>query len=303
MSSARAAALHVLLECRRHDAFVQELLDQYLSRSSLSPADRALTTQLVYGVLRRRGTLDALVQPCCNRPRDRVEAAVWEILRLGAFQLALLTQIPPHAALYETVNLAEPRARPFVNGVLRAVSRLLTPERTDHAAADALPLPEGGYRRLTKPVLPDPAGQPLNYLAAAFALPRWLAVGWLERYGWTECVRLGFWFAGQAALWLRCNTLKCDRAQLLSAFAEAGVRDQEAYTLTGLVVPAGTPREIIDRLHREIVRVGTSPDVKEKLATLGFNSVLNTPDEFGVRIKAEMIKWGKVVRDAKLKIE
>ena len=86
-------------------------------------------------------------------------------------------------------------------------------------------------------------------------------------------------------------------------FAEAGVRDQEAYTLTGLVVPAGTPREIIDRLHREIVRVGTLPDVKEKLATLGFNSVLNTPDEFGVRIKAEMVKWGKVVRDAKLKIE
>ena len=86
-------------------------------------------------------------------------------------------------------------------------------------------------------------------------------------------------------------------------FAEAGVRDQEAYTLTGLVVPAGTPREIIDRLHREAVRVGQLPDVKERLATLGFNPVLNTPEEFGARIRAEMTKWGKVVRDAKLKIE
>jgi tripartite-type tricarboxylate transporter receptor subunit TctC len=86
-------------------------------------------------------------------------------------------------------------------------------------------------------------------------------------------------------------------------FAEAGVRDQEAYTLTGLVVPAGTPREIIDRLHREIVRIGALPEVKEKLTTLGFNSVLNRPDEFGARIKAEMAKWGKVVHDAKLKIE
>jgi 16S rRNA (cytosine967-C5)-methyltransferase len=103
------------------------------------------------------------------------------------------------------------------------VSRLLTPERTDHPAADALPLSEGEYRRLAKPVLPDLAAQPLNYLAAAFALPRWLVVGWLERYGWDECVRLGFWFAGQAALWLRYNPLKCDRAQLLAAFAEAGV--------------------------------------------------------------------------------
>jgi tripartite-type tricarboxylate transporter receptor subunit TctC len=86
-------------------------------------------------------------------------------------------------------------------------------------------------------------------------------------------------------------------------FAEAGVRDQEAYTLTGLVVPAGTPREIIDRLHREVVRVGQLPDVKERLATLGFNSVLNTPEEFGNRIRAEMVKWSKVVRAAKLRIE
>jgi tripartite-type tricarboxylate transporter receptor subunit TctC len=86
-------------------------------------------------------------------------------------------------------------------------------------------------------------------------------------------------------------------------FGEAGVRDQEAYTLTGLVVPAGTPKEIVDRLNREIIKIGTLPDVKARLDTLGFNPVLNTPDEFGARIKVEMAKWGKVVRDAKLKIE
>jgi tripartite-type tricarboxylate transporter receptor subunit TctC len=86
-------------------------------------------------------------------------------------------------------------------------------------------------------------------------------------------------------------------------FAEAGVRDQEAYTLTGLVLPAGTPREIVERLHREIVRIGALPEVQERLATLGFNPVLNTPDEFAARIRDEMAKWGKVVRDAKLRID
>jgi tripartite-type tricarboxylate transporter receptor subunit TctC len=86
-------------------------------------------------------------------------------------------------------------------------------------------------------------------------------------------------------------------------FAEAGVHDQEAYTLTGIVVPAGTPKEIVDRLHQEIVKIGALPDVREKLNTLGFISVLNTPAEFETRIKTEMAKWGKVVRDAKLKIE
>jgi tripartite-type tricarboxylate transporter receptor subunit TctC len=86
-------------------------------------------------------------------------------------------------------------------------------------------------------------------------------------------------------------------------FAEAGVRDQEAYTLTGLVLPAGAPREIVERLHREIVRIGALPEVQERLATLGFNPVLNTPDEFAARIRDEMAKWGKVVRDAKLRID
>jgi tripartite-type tricarboxylate transporter receptor subunit TctC len=86
-------------------------------------------------------------------------------------------------------------------------------------------------------------------------------------------------------------------------FAEAGVRDQEAYTLTGLVVPAGTPKEIVERLNREIVKIGALPDVRSRLDTLGFNPVLNSPEEFGARIKVEMAKWGKVVRDAKLRIE
>ncbi len=52
-SSARALALHVLLACRKKEAFVQELLDQHLCKACLSPPDRRLATQLVYGVLRR----------------------------------------------------------------------------------------------------------------------------------------------------------------------------------------------------------------------------------------------------------
>ena len=85
--------------------------------------------------------------------------------------------------------------------------------------------------------------------------------------------------------------------------AEAGVPDQEADTLTGLVMPAGTSKEIISQLHREIVRIGNLPEMKERLQTIGFIPVLNTPDEFGIRIKAEMAKWGKVVHDAKLRVE
>ncbi len=84
---------------------------------------------------------------------------------------------------------------------------------------------------------------------------------------------------------------------------EAGVRDLDCDTVTGLVMPAGAPKDIVERLHREVVAIGKLPDVKARLEMLGFNPVLNTPEEFDVRIKAEMAKWGKVVRDAGLRID
>lgn len=86
-------------------------------------------------------------------------------------------------------------------------------------------------------------------------------------------------------------------------FAEQGITDQDAETLTGLVAPAGTPKEIVDLLYREIAKAVAQPEVKDRLTTLGFDPVANTPDEFGARIKLEIDKWGKVVRDAKLRIE
>jgi tripartite-type tricarboxylate transporter receptor subunit TctC len=89
----------------------------------------------------------------------------------------------------------------------------------------------------------------------------------------------------------------------VATFTEQGVKDQESDTLTGLVVPAGTPKEIVDLLQKEIAKAVAQPDVKEKLATLGFVPVANTPEQFGARIKVEIEKWGKVVRDAKLRIE
>jgi tripartite-type tricarboxylate transporter receptor subunit TctC len=86
-------------------------------------------------------------------------------------------------------------------------------------------------------------------------------------------------------------------------FAEQGVKDQEADTLTGIVAPAGTPKEIIELLSRTIAKAVAEPEVRERLMTLGFRPVANTPDEFAARIKLEIEKWGKVVRDANLRIE
>jgi tripartite-type tricarboxylate transporter receptor subunit TctC len=85
--------------------------------------------------------------------------------------------------------------------------------------------------------------------------------------------------------------------------AEAGFPGQEADTLTGVLAPAGTPKEIITLLNHEIAKAVADQDVTDRLIKLGFVPVANKPEEFGARIKSEIAKWGKVVHDAHLRIE
>jgi tripartite-type tricarboxylate transporter receptor subunit TctC len=83
--------------------------------------------------------------------------------------------------------------------------------------------------------------------------------------------------------------------------AEAGYPDVEGESWFGVAVPAGTPKEIVALLNREIVRSMALPDMKERLATLGFDSIASSPEEFGARIRADSEKWGKVIRAANIK--
>jgi len=84
---------------------------------------------------------------------------------------------------------------------------------------------------------------------------------------------------------------------------EEGVPDLESDTLTGIVAPAATSDEIIVRWHDELVRMVATPEVRERLETLGFAPVANAPQQFGERLRTEMAKWGKVVHDANIRAE
>jgi tripartite-type tricarboxylate transporter receptor subunit TctC len=85
--------------------------------------------------------------------------------------------------------------------------------------------------------------------------------------------------------------------------AEAGYADIEGENWFAYIVPAGTPREIITLLQREIVRIVALPDVKERLGALGFEAVANTPEECTAQIKAEIVKWARVIREANIKAQ
>jgi len=85
--------------------------------------------------------------------------------------------------------------------------------------------------------------------------------------------------------------------------AEATGTGLEADIVTGLVVPAGTPREIIDLLHRTIAKIVAPHDFNDRLLALGFDPVASTPDQFADWLKSELAKWGKVIREANITVQ
>ncbi len=162
IAPARAAAFDILLRVDQQGAYASELLHSG-RLESLSQGDRALTTELVMGVLRWRSRLDEAIAAASSRPLAKLDPEVLTALRLAAYQLQHLTRGPAHAAINDSVELmkrAHKRsAAPFGNAVLRkiAATKLETaPESTEWTAST---------------------------LAREFAHPQWLVERWVAEYG------------------------------------------------------------------------------------------------------------------------
>jgi len=163
VSPARAAAFDILLRVEKQNAYASELL--HSSRlDKLSTADRALTTEIVMGVLRWQSLLDRRIVAGSSRSLAKLDVEVRLALRIAAYQLLYLTRVPARAAINESVELVK-RARktsaaPFANAVLR---KLVTAEPVSSI----------------EPEPPATASQS----AGEFAHPEWLVQRWVSHFG------------------------------------------------------------------------------------------------------------------------
>ena len=107
VSPARAVAYAVVRRVFEQEAWADRALHGEARRAGLDARDRALATQLAYGVVQRAATLDHLIAVLARRPVARLEPAVLAALRLGVFQLAFLDGVAAHAAVGESVELAK----------------------------------------------------------------------------------------------------------------------------------------------------------------------------------------------------
>ena len=160
--NARALALEVLTRCE-NGGYSNIALDTTIKRNDLSSADRALMTTLIYGVIERKITLDYIISSLSTIANSKIEKDTRNILRMGLYQLRYMKKIPAHAALNETVSLANKRSKGFVNAILRSYLR------------------EGD-----KIVFPDKS-EPVKYLSVQYSIGESLAKALLEAYSFDTC--------------------------------------------------------------------------------------------------------------------
>jgi 16S rRNA (cytosine967-C5)-methyltransferase len=163
----------------------------------LSPLDRALVTELVYGTLRWQARIDSIIALHSNRPLNKNSRDTLNILRTAVYQLLWLERIPSFAAVNEAVRLArekvgQPGAN-FVNALLRAVVK--------------------SQRRMDKP---DPKTASLEELAGYYSQPGWLLDDWQSQWGQERAVELAVDFNERPPLTVRVNSLSASRDELLA---------------------------------------------------------------------------------------
>ena len=184
----RELARHVLARVEEDGAYANRALAAALDRASaLSPAERGLATELVYGVLRRRARLDRALEAVADRGLAALPPAARTALRVGAYQLLFLDRVPGYAAVNDAVEAMKRAHGPRLGGLANALLRRVS-ERGE-------------------PPLPDPERDPAAFLEEACGWPGWLVRLALRELGASAALALGTASGTSAPVALRANRL------------------------------------------------------------------------------------------------
>jgi 16S rRNA (cytosine967-C5)-methyltransferase len=208
----REIAARILREREAGRSFVEPLLEAALASNRLSPANRRLVQELVYGVVRWQRTLDWLIARHSNQPAQRLDLQL--LLRLGLYQLFWLDRIPDHAAIDETVQLAREFGYGPQSGFVNALLRRYCRERDATVALlDEL--------RRDQPAL-------------GYSHPDWLVDRWTQRWGAESAAELLRFNNQPPPVLARYNTLRSNPSRLIERWREEGVDyDFRTYDWTG----------------------------------------------------------------------
>ncbi|MCR3922759.1 MAG: 16S rRNA (cytosine(967)-C(5))-methyltransferase RsmB [Firmicutes bacterium] len=202
--NAREASLLALTSVEEDGSFVNLALANVLSSHQMDPRDKRLASEITYGVVTYRLTLDWLITQITGRPAQKLDRPVLYVLRIGFYQLFYLDRVPAPAIVHSTVELIKKGKKralaPFVNGVMRGLLRK-----------------KGTIK------WPDRQLDLVAYLSLHYAHPAWLVDRWLTRLGEQETERLLAANNMRPSVTIRTNTLRTSRTELLTQLTEEGL--------------------------------------------------------------------------------
>ncbi|MGF1542603.1 MAG: 16S rRNA (cytosine(967)-C(5))-methyltransferase [Pleurocapsa sp.] len=204
VNSPRQLAFLALKDVYRQQAYTDLALDRILKKVKITSVDRALVCELVYGIVRRQRTLDALLDLLGKKKARQQPPDLRIILHIGLYQLRYTERIPPSAAVNTTVELAKinglAKLSGVVNGLLRAYIRQAVKD-------EPLQLPD----------------DPIAKLGVLHSFPDWIIASWLEQLSLEETNKLAAWFNQPAKIDLRVNILQTTLAQVQQKLTAEGV--------------------------------------------------------------------------------
>jgi len=194
LKSARQIALNILLKVEKGNAYAAPLLAK--AAPVLQPRDQRLLVELVYGTLRQRLSLDAIISRVSRPPVSNIEVTLLNILRTGTYQFLYMDRIPGHAIVHSSVEMAKSlrgkKAAGFVNAVLRRI---------------------GEMGKTPQSLLPQEATS--EALSIRTSHPLWLVNRWIHQFGYEETAAICEANTLPPPATLRVNTSKLSRKEFV----------------------------------------------------------------------------------------
>ncbi|WP_147532035.1 16S rRNA (cytosine(967)-C(5))-methyltransferase RsmB [Bacillus marasmi] len=205
----REAALELLEAIDKNQAYSNLLLNKTIEKNQISRMDVGLLTELIYGTLQRKMTLDYYLAPFLKNSK-KLEGWVLNLLRLTVYQMVYLDRVPDRAAIFEAVEIAKKRGHKgisgMVNGVLRSIQR-------------------NGLPSL------DEIADPIERLSVATSHPEWLVKRWVEQLGFEKTQEMCEVNLTPPTQTARVNSTKISRDDCMTLLAEEGFQVEKSSIL------------------------------------------------------------------------
>ena len=202
MNNPRQLAFEALVKTEKEGAYSNIALDFLLSKSDCDTRDKAFVSNLFYGVIERKLTLDYQIALYTSKPLNKMKTEVLTALRLGAYQILFMDKVPSSAAVNESVKLVKNNGFSFASGVVNAVLRKID---------------KNGL------VLPSEENK-AEFMSVKYSCPQWLINKWIKEYGYDCTCEILEHSLGAPATYIRVNNTLISSDDLITLLEREGVK-------------------------------------------------------------------------------